>query len=120
MATTLIVDDEPDIRFLIQTLIDLANDGLAVVAEAPDGAAAIEQWRRHRPDIVVLDQQMPEMSGLQVAEVILAENPQQAIVVYTAFLDDLDLDFAGSLGIRHCVAKGDFSRLLAVLRELTF
>ncbi|MBV8387678.1 MAG: response regulator, partial [Acidimicrobiia bacterium] len=83
----LIVDDEEDMRALLRSTIEIANQGLHVAGEAADGEDAVKQWRETRPEIVVLDQRMPGATGLEVAEQILAEHPEQAIILLSAYLD---------------------------------
>src|SRR4051812_30900540 len=69
----LIVDDEDDMRALIRSHIEIANHGLSVAGVASDGDEALRRWRQDRPDVVLLDQRMPGLSGLETAEVILRE-----------------------------------------------
>jgi len=107
----LVVDDESDIRVLIEAVIERANEGLTVVGNAANGLEAIERWRETEPDVILLDHQMPDMTGLEAAETILAERPDQRIILYTAFLDDDTHRKASELGIRACVPKGDLSRI---------
>ena len=108
MASTnraLIVDDDEDMRFLLRAVIERANAGLEVAAEAGDGAEAIDRWREHGPDVIVLDHRMPDRTGLQVAAQILAEQPDQAIILFSAHLDDDVILSAKELGIRACISK---------------
>ena len=112
---TLIVDDEEDIRVLVRVTIETANRGLSVAAEAADGEEGIAQWRRHRPEVVILDQRMPGLTGLEVAARILAEQPDQSIVLFSAYLAKETVADATSLGVRACVSKSDFSTLPDVL-----
>ena len=114
-ARTLIVDDEEDMRLLLRVTIESANDGLSVAAEAADGETGIARWREHRPEIVVLDQRMPGLTGLEVAERILAEDPEQSIVLFSAHLDAATRSKAEELGIRACVSKSDISTIPEVL-----
>lgn len=111
MPRALIVDDEEDIRFLIRLTIELANEGLAVAGEAATGEAAIASWENDRPEVIVLDNRMPGMSGLEVAEHILGQDPSQAIILFSSYLDDATLATAARLGIRACLAKGDYHQL---------
>ena len=108
---TLIVDDEEDMRVLLRTTIDIANEGLRVIAEASSGAEAIALWRSARPDVIVIDQRMPEMSGMEVCRRILAEQPDLPVVLFTAFLDDQLRRDAKALGVRACLSKDDVHRL---------
>jgi DNA-binding NarL/FixJ family response regulator len=109
-VSTLIVDDNADMRRLVRLLVDLA-EGIDVVAEAADAREAIDQWRAHRPDVVVLDYRLPDRNGLDVAEQILAEAPETAIVMFSAFLDDIAIDRAERLGVREVIPKDQVRRL---------
>ena len=111
MPGVLVVDDETDMRILLEAVIERANEGLSVVGKAANGQEAIERWREVEPDVILLDHQMPEMNGLEAAEVILAEQPDQRIILYSAFLDAETNRKASEIGIRACVAKGDLSRI---------
>src|SRR5947209_10065646 len=81
----LIVDDEEDMRALVRATIEIANEGLTVAAEAADGESAVDIVRAERPEVVVLDHRMPGISGLDTARRILAEHPEQAIVLFSSF-----------------------------------
>jgi DNA-binding NarL/FixJ family response regulator len=111
----LIVDDDDDMRFLVRVLIEAANEGLAVAAEARNGEEAVARWREHRPDVVVLDNRMPGRSGLEVAAEILAEQPDQSIILFSAFLDDETLAQADAIGVRACLSKDHYDQLPAAL-----
>lgn len=121
MTTLLIVDDELDMRMLVRLVIDMANNGLSIIGEAADGAEALRVWRDFddpEPDVVLLDNRMPELSGLEVAERILTERPGQLIMLYSAFLDDEVRARAATLGIALCVSKNELDRLPSLIREL--
>jgi len=113
----LIVDDDDDMRFLLRVLIERANEGLEVAAEAADGPEAIERWREIQPDVIVLDMRMPGATGLEVAERILGEHPEQSIILFSAYLDDTVVARAGELGIRACISKDDYDRIPEALWE---
>src|SRR4051812_49567488 len=103
----LIVDDEDDMRVLLRNMITLANDGLAVADEAADGEEGILRWREHRPDVVLLDQRMPGPTGLDIAARILAEDPDQTVVLFTAFLEPALAAPAQGLGVPACISQRD-------------
>lgn len=107
----LLVDDDDDMRFLLRVVIERANEGLQVAGEAMDGHQAIERWREVQPDVVVLDQRMPGATGLEVAERILDEHPDQSIILFSAYLDDTVITRATELGIRACISKDDYDRI---------
>jgi CheY-like chemotaxis protein len=111
----LIVDDDADIRGLLRATIDLAGSGLQVVGEATDGVDGLAKWRDKRPDVVVLDYLMPGRTGLETAAAILAEEPAQPIVLFTAYLDAELLEEAKRVGVRACLSKGEVTRLPEVL-----
>ena len=107
--TILVVDDEPTLR---ETLAEaLEADGYAVV-QAGDGRAALEQFRSHTPDLVLLDLMLPELSGLEVARQIRAES-SVPIVMLTARDAELDKVVGLEMGADDYITK-PFS-----LRELT-
>jgi DNA-binding NarL/FixJ family response regulator len=111
----LIVDDDDDMRFLLRVVIEAANQGLAIAGEARCASEAVEQWREHHPDVVVLDHRMPDRSGLEVAEEILAERPDQSIILFSAFLDDETIARAEALGVRACMSKDRYDEIPAAL-----
>jgi DNA-binding NarL/FixJ family response regulator len=80
----LVVDDEALFRQGIARLVDAAPD-LEVVAQASDGREAVAVVRAPRPDLVLLDMQMPVMDGLSAAAEILREAPAPAVVILTSF-----------------------------------
>jgi DNA-binding NarL/FixJ family response regulator len=111
----LIVDDDDDMRFLVRVLIEAANEGLAVAAEARNAEEAVVRWREHQPDVVVLDNRMPGRSGLDLAAEMLAEQPDQSIILFSAFLDDDTLARADALGVKACLSKDHYDQLPAAL-----
>jgi YesN/AraC family two-component response regulator len=118
MTRALIVDDEEDMRFLVRAVIEAANHGLAVSGEAADGVQALERWREDRPEVVVLDQRMPGMTGMEVAAKILAEHPAQKIILFSAYLEPEMTEAAKDLGIGLCLAKSDYGRIPEALWQL--
>ena len=107
----LIVDDEADMRALMRATIRRANEGLMVAGEVTTGEEALVTWREERPDIVLLDHRMPGLSGLEVAERMLSEDPEQNIILFSAYLDDNVQRTANELGIKACLPKRDVRRL---------
>ena len=108
---TLIVDDDEDMRFLVRSVIEAANEGLSVAGEAHDGMTALDSWRADQPDVVLVDQRMPGMTGLELAEQILGEQPEQAIILFSAYLDDAVVRRANQLGVKACLAKDAYQQI---------
>ena len=110
MTTMLIVDDEMDMRMLVRVVIEMFNHGLSIVGEAADGDEAIQIWRDLDgppiPDVVILDNRMPGLTGIEVAKRILEERPGQIIVLYSAFLDDEVRAQADEVGIATVRVEG--------------
>ena len=118
MPGVLVVDDESDMRLLVEAVIERANEGLAVVGLATTGAEAIARWREIDPDVILLDHQMPDMTGLEAAALILAEQPDQRIILFSAYLDAEIRAQAAELGILACVPKTELSRIPEALWRL--
>jgi DNA-binding NarL/FixJ family response regulator len=97
--TVLIVDDHPSFRLTARALLEA--EGFEVVGEAADGASAIEAARRLKPEVLLLDVQLPDMDGFAVAEE-LCRNGWSPAVVLTSSRDISDF---GSL-VRTCGARG--------------
>jgi two-component system response regulator DesR len=82
MIRVLLADDETLLRRSIAALLDL-SDTVDVVAQAADGAEAVALAALHRPDVVLLDLEMPGMDGIDAAIAILEGRPEQAVVLLT-------------------------------------
>ena len=93
----LAVDDHPVLREGIVAILAGESD-MAVVAEASDGREAIEQFRTHRPDITLMDLQMPVMSGSDAILAIRREFPGARIIVLTTYSGDAQADRAFKAG----------------------
>lgn len=100
----LIADDHPVFRYGLKALIDTQPD-LAVVAEAGDGTAAVELARRHHPDIVLLDINMPGLNGIAAAAAIRDASPESGILI-VSMLDDDTVFAALQAGARGYLVKG--------------
>jgi len=114
----LAVDDHPLLREGIAGLIADEPD-MTLVAEAADGRDAIQQFRTHRPDITLMDLQMPEMSGLDAMVTILGEFPDARIIVLTTYAGDVQALRALKAGARAYLLKNSLHReLLGAIRAV--
>ncbi|HZQ79464.1 MAG TPA: response regulator [Acidimicrobiia bacterium] len=80
--TVLLVDDVPELRSVVRQALKLRT-GFAVVAEAEDGATAIDAAARHQPEVIVLDLGLPDLAGHEVLRRLRAVSPAAQVVVYT-------------------------------------
>jgi DNA-binding NarL/FixJ family response regulator len=78
-----VVDDDPDMRLLVQIAV-ARTDGVELVGEADNGRAAVELVRKVQPDVVVLDLNLPIMSGLEALPILLQAAPAVGVVVFSA------------------------------------
>lgn len=129
MTHTQSFDSETPIRLLIvedhhivrQGLISLLQSvsGLAVVAEAPDGRIAAELYRRHLPDVVLMDLRMPVVSGVEAIQQLCREFPGAKVLVLTTFDGDEDVFRAMQAGARGYLLKGmEAQELITAIRRV--
>jgi two-component system NarL family response regulator len=83
----LIADDHLVVRVGLRSMIDTQPD-MAVIAEAANGQEAVDLYRQHKPDIVLMDLRMPRMSGVEATAAICGQFPQALIVVLTTYDGD--------------------------------
>ena len=114
----LVVDDEEDLRLLVRLGIVAHNQGLHVAGEASSGLAALEQLTSVDPAVVVLDQMMPGMDGLETAARMLELRPEQPIVLFSAFIDDELEREARQAGVTTCLRKDQVRQLPKLLLEI--
>ena len=111
----LIVDDHPSCRAFARVL--LQEEGFEVVGEAEDGAGALEAARRLRPELVLLDVQLPDMDGFAVAAELTREDPAPAVVLMSSRSEADYGPLVEQSGARGFVAKHEISAL-TLLKEL--
>jgi DNA-binding NarL/FixJ family response regulator len=99
------VDDHPLLREGIAALLASQAD-MKLVAEASTGREALEQFRKHRPDLTLMDLQMPEMDGIDAILAICSEFPEARIIVLTTYKGDVQVLRALKAGARAYLLKG--------------
>jgi len=114
----LAVDDHPLLREGIAALIGNQTD-MQLVAEASNGREARELFRKHRPDITLMDLQMPDMSGIDAIHSIRGEFPDARIIVLTTHAGDIQVSRALQAGARGYLLKGSLRKeLLETIRAV--
>jgi DNA-binding NarL/FixJ family response regulator len=112
------VDDHPLLRKGIAALVNAESD-MKLVAEASNGEEAIEKFRAHRPDVSLMDLQMPGLNGIEAIHRILGEFPAARIIVLTTYTGDAQIVRALRAGARAYVLKGHVHReLLDTIRTV--
>ena len=125
MATTnpsliriLLADDHPLLRDGVAGLVADQPD-MELVGEASSGGEAIEQFRKHRPDVTLMDLQMPEMNGIDAILAIRGEFPEARIVVLTTYTGDAQILRALKAGAQAYLLKSMLRReLLDTIRAV--
>ncbi len=114
----LVVDDHPLLRQGIAGLVGDQSD-MSLVAEASDGREAIQQFRAHRPDVALMDIQMPDMNGLDAIIAIRNEFPEARIIVLTTYTGDVQVLRALKAGARGYLLKNSLHKeLLETIRAV--
>jgi len=112
------VDDHPLLRDGISALIGNQTD-MELVAEASTGREALDQFRVHRPDITLMDLQMPEMGGIDAISAIRGEFPDARIIMLTTHAGDVQVSRALKAGARAYLLKGLLRKeLLEIIRAV--
>lgn len=107
----LAVDDHPLLRKGIAALVNAEPD-MKLVAEASNGEEAVESFRLHRPDITLMDLQLPDLNGIEAINRILSQSPDARIIVLTTYTGDAQVLRALRAGARAYILKGHVHREL--------
>ncbi|WP_052847968.1 response regulator transcription factor [Streptomyces avicenniae] len=120
MTTVVLADDEALLRKALASLLPLGG-GITVLAEAADGGSAVEATLRHRPDVLVIDLEMPGLDGLGAVSEIRRALPEQVILMLTRHARPGVLRKALKLGVQGFVSKaaepGHITTVITALHE---
>ena len=122
MFTVLIVEDELLVRIGLKSSINWDKMGMKVIADVPNGQAAMEVYEREKPDIVLTDIKMPVMDGIQLISKIREENAKTKIVVLTCYEEFETIHKAVNLGVSGYILKlkmstNEMETLLSKIQE---
>ena len=118
LIRVLTADDHPLLREGIATLVNAEAD-LKLVAEASSGREAVKMFQLHRPDITLMDLQMPDMNGTEAIAEIRSEFPDARIIVLTTYTGDAQVLKALKAGARAYLLKSDVHlELLDMIRSV--
>ena len=95
----IVVDDDAIVVTSLKMIIE-ASGNIEVVATGHTGADAVALYEKHQPDVVLIDIQMPIMTGLEAAEQIISANPDAKILFLTTFADDAYIYQALTIGAK--------------------
>jgi len=98
------VDDHPLVREGIATIINSRPD-MELVSQASTGREGVQQYRKHRPDVTLMDLRLPDLSGIDAMIAIRAEFPEARIVMLTTFEGDVEVQRALEAGARGYLLK---------------
>ena len=112
------VDDHPLLREGIATMINNQPD-MQLIADATNGQEAIQQFRKYKPDVTLMDLRLPDMTGIDAMTAILAESPEARIVMLTTFEGDVDIQRALEAGARGYMLKSMTPKeLVEIIRQV--
>lgn len=100
----LVAEDHLVARVGVTTIVNMQSD-MTVVAEAANGAQAVDLYRQHRPDVALLDIRMPVMTGVEAAAAIRGEFPDARLIALTTYGGDEDIRRALAAGVSSYLTK---------------
>ena len=110
------VDDHPLLREGIAAIINNQAD-MTMVAQAANAEDAIAQFRKHKPDVTLMDLRLPDQGGIEAMIAIRTEFPDARVIMLTTFEGDVDIKRALEAGARGYVSKAEASRQLLTAIE---
>lgn len=117
MIKVVIIDDDIFVSGALKTILESSSD-ITVPATGCDGKEALELYKKYRPDVLLMDIRMKEVSGLDASAAVLKEFPKANILLLTTFSDDEYIVQALKLGARGYLLKQDYASLLPALRAV--
>jgi two-component system, NarL family, nitrate/nitrite response regulator NarL len=107
----LVADDHPLVRRMVRTTLQ-QDSRIELCGEAEDGAQAVEEAKKFKPDVVILNVTMPVLNGFQAAREIKKQVPESAIIILSTHADKHFVEEARKVGVRAYVAKSKVGEAL--------
>ena len=117
MINILIVDDDILVAGALKTILE-TDGSVCVCGTGTDGKDAVSLYRKHKPDVLLMDIRMKEMSGLEASEQILSEFPNAKILLLTTFSDDEYIVRALRIGAKGYLVKQEVATIAPALRAV--
>lgn len=117
MMNVVLADDDPVVTASLKTILEVTGE-VSVLGIGNSGSEAIELFRRLRPDILLMDIRMGEMTGIEAAKAILREFPEARVLFLSTFSDDDYIRDALKIGAKGYILKQDFEGILSVLKAV--
>lgn len=117
MIKILIIDDDILVANALKTILE-ADDALTVTGTGSDGSDAIRLYRSQKPDVLLMDIRMKEVSGLEASEQILKAYPNGNILLLTTFSDDEYIVKALRYGVKGYLLKQDYNSIIPAIKAV--
>ena len=115
--TVIIIDDEAHVRSILKTVLERV--GLQVVAEGSNGLEAVELYHVYEPDLMLLDINMPAMTGEEALMVLMPECPDAKVIMLTSMTDVRSVETCVSLGAVDYIRKDtSLEEIQSVVKEV--
>jgi len=112
-----ITDDDAIVVSSLKTILEMSGE-VTVLGIGNNGEEAVKLFAKYQPEIMLIDIQMPVMTGLEAAEKIIAKNPDVKVLFLTTFADDEYIYKALSIGAKGYILKQDFDNILPALKAV--
>lgn len=113
----LVVDDDTLVAISLKTILE-SDKSIEVLAVGSSGEEAIELYKNHKPDVLLMDIRMSGMTGLEAGEIILKDNKDAKILYLTTFMDDEYIVKALTIGAKGYILKQDFEGIIPALNAV--
>lgn len=117
MIRILVVDDNPSVRHYLRAILE-QQPSWQVTGEARTGAEALDRVQKGPPDVVLLDFQMPDLNGIDIAREMRRLSPQIPILMVTVHMSNQLAAAAKAVGVRGACAKSDVGSIVEAVQML--